>query len=674
MTAGLPSTGASARTDLATRIARRANPFFHAPSASLETVAWLDSFEPSLMPRTSALQGTVGGLGVLSARAVSGLIERGLPPAVPGDPAMRRRFAARATLALFGLGLSRLPEGRPDESLWQAGTRTGGRLLWIGSVGGAIHDAGRVVATRVPDRRGIRPWAVTTASLAGVLVWAGRRLAERTAAVEPWPVEQRSTIPASLGATAGTTVAGMMLFRAYLATRARWVDYLGDGVLKQALARTINAGLWAVGVSTAYNAGVAAIGRANEKVEPGYATPPSTEHVSGGPSSVAPFEDLGQQGRRYVIDVVTPRLVQDVLGEPAVAHPIRVFVGYDTEPLYATGRAELALEELERTGAYDRSHLLLVSPTGTGWVDQTLIETAELLTRGDIATVCIQYGRFPSFLSVQKVALGRSQFRLLLMGIRERLRGRPADQRPKVLVFGESLGAWSSSDVVMYQGIDGFDHYGIDRALWVGLPGLAKWSRNGMARGQSDLVPAGTVRVIDHPEQLTQLSELERTQLRAVILSHDNDPIAQLVPDLLVREPAWLRGERGRGVPERMRWRPVVTFWQTAIDAANAMVTVPGEFRSYGHDYRADMARVVRDAFDLPAVSADQMERLEAALRQLEIDRADRIRATSEAAATPAPSQRFDREARDRVGGVPLRTRRTSGARWLRRRQAVGTG
>jgi hypothetical protein len=57
-----------------------------------------------------------------------------------------------------------------------------------------------------------------------------------------------------------------------------------------------------------------------------------------------------------------------------------------------------------------------------------------------------------------------------------------------VLVFGESLGAWTSSDVVMFQGIEGFDHYGIDRALWVGLPWLAKWSRSGMIRGSHTLV------------------------------------------------------------------------------------------------------------------------------------------------------------------------------------------
>jgi uncharacterized membrane protein len=151
---------------------------------------------------------------------------------------------------------------------------------------------------------------------------------------------------------------------------------------------------------------VAYIGRANAKFEPGYSEPPVSPHISGGPASASPFEDLGQQGRRYATDTRTPALIESVLDERAAAHPIRVLVGFDSEPLYQSGRAELALEELEQMGAYDRRFLLLVSPTGTGWVDQTMIESAELLARGDIATACIQYGRFPSFLSIQKVALG----------------------------------------------------------------------------------------------------------------------------------------------------------------------------------------------------------------------------------------------------------------------------
>jgi uncharacterized membrane protein len=359
------------------------------------------------------------------------------------------------------------------------------------------------------------------------------------------------------------------------------------------------------------------------------------------------------------------------MGEPALAHPIRAYVGFNSEPLYQTGRAELALAELDRTGAFDRSVLLLISPTGTGWVDHTLIEAAEFLTRGDIATCCIQYARYPSFLSVQKVALGRRQFRLLLWGVKQRLAGMPPQERPRVLVFGESMGAWTSSDVVMFQGIDGFDHYGIDRALWVGLPWLAKWSRSGMTRGSSTLVPQGTVEVFDRQEQLQALAEEEKARLRAVVVSHDNDPIAVLGPDLLVQRPAWLAdGQRGRGVPEQMRWQPVGTFIQTGMDAMNAMLKAPGEFASFGHDYRADMAGVVGDAYRLPAATAPQLAAIERTLRTLEVERAERINAEHSHAAPPPPAQR---SGGDRLrGGVPLHSPRTPGARWIGRRRPMG--
>jgi uncharacterized membrane protein len=652
-------------TDVLMRVVDRANPVASRPSAPLEAGVWLDSFEPSLMPRTSQLQGVAGGLGVLSVRALSGLVEATLPPLEVGTARARRRYVIRAATGLAGAAIAQLPY-RDGESLWRSGARTVGRLLGVASAGGALHDASHALRARYPASRSIRPIAIATTTAVGLGLWAGRRLTERTAAVEPWPVEQRSTVPGSLAATAATTALGMGLARGFVLTRDRWVDYLGASVPRQVLARAINGAIWAAGTTAAYHAGVGYVGRANAKVEPGYSEPPATPSVSGSTSSLSPFEDLGQQGRRYVTDVLTPELITAVMDEPA-SHPIRVFVGFDSEPLYLTGRAELALEELDRTGAYDRRYLLLVSPTGTGWVDQTLIESVELMARGDVATVAIQYGRFPSFLSIQKVALGKGQFRLLLIGIKERLRERPPEQRPTILVFGESLGAWTSSDVVMFQGIEGFDHYGIDRALWVGLPGLAKWSRNGMARGSSDLVPEGSVLVVDRPEQLEGSIDDVRDRLRAVILSHDNDPIAQLVPDLFIQRPLWLGDERGRGVPERMRWRPLLTFWQTAIDAANAMVTIPGEFRSFGHDYRADMARVVRHAYPLPGVTEQQLDRIEAVLRRQEVERAARIDAASRTTAPPPPVHRVEATGRRIVGGVPLKVRRTGGPRWLAR-------
>jgi uncharacterized membrane protein len=78
---------------------------------------------------------------------------------------------------------------------------------------------------------------------------------------------------------------------------------------------------------------VAYVGRANQRLEPGYATSPTSPLVSGSPDSLLPFADLGQQGRRYVHDVVTPELIEQVMGEPARAHPIRTYGGFNSEPL-----------------------------------------------------------------------------------------------------------------------------------------------------------------------------------------------------------------------------------------------------------------------------------------------------------------------------------------------------
>jgi uncharacterized membrane protein len=646
----------------ARRLVEWLNPITGSPSAALETSALLDAFGPSLMPRTSRLQGVAAGLGVLAARGVGRAVDAGLRRVQPPDAGLGRHLAVRGAACAVGAAVGALSL-HEDERLPRAGLRSVGQMLTSAAVGGALYDSGMWLRARYPAQRAVRPLLVTALAVAGVAARAGRQLVARQAVIERWPVEQRNTLPAAIGVATVTEVVGSGLTRGFVTSRRAINGYLGSGWSKRVLAGVANAGLWTVGASALYNAGVAAIGRANEQVEGGYALPPSSPLLSGGPGSVSPFDDLGQQGRRYVTDVVTPEVISEVLGEPAVAHPIRTYVGFNSEPIYASGRAELALTELERTGAFDRSYLLLVNPTGTGWVDQTMIEAAELFARGDIATCCIQYGRFPSFLALQKVALGRGQFRLLLWGITQRLRERPPERRPKVLVFGESLGAWASSDVVMFAGLDGFDHYGIDKALWVGLPGLAKWSRNGMARGANALVPPGTVGVFDRHEQLATLPPEQRDRLRAVILSHDNDPIAQLSPDLLVARPEWLGDERGRGVPEGMTWSPIVTLFQVLIDAANAMVTMPGDFRSFGHDYRADMARFVLDGLGLPPASDAQIASVERFLRDLESERAARI-TTESAEAAPAPPA--ERDAAALLAGVPLRQRRTGGARWLR--------
>ena len=51
--------------------------------------------------------------------------------------------------------------------------------------------------------------------------------------------------------------------------------------------------------------------------------------------------------------------------EPARATPVQVYVGLDSAPT-AAERVDLALAEMDRAGAWDRSLIMLVSPTGTG--------------------------------------------------------------------------------------------------------------------------------------------------------------------------------------------------------------------------------------------------------------------------------------------------------------------
>jgi len=61
-----------------------------------------------------------------------------------------------------------------------------------------------------------------------------------------------------------------------------------------------------------------------------------------------------------------------------------------------------------------------------------------------------------------------------------------------------------------------------------------------------------------------------------------------------------------------MRWRPITTFFQALVDMKNAQV--PGPYRAWAHDYRADLPRFVSEVFALPATE-EQLARIDAALR-----------------------------------------------------------
>ena len=67
------------------RLAGWLNPVVASPAAPLETFAALDALGPSLMPRTSRLQGISMGLSVLGARVAAGAVERLTRAVVPAE-------------------------------------------------------------------------------------------------------------------------------------------------------------------------------------------------------------------------------------------------------------------------------------------------------------------------------------------------------------------------------------------------------------------------------------------------------------------------------------------------------------------------------------------------------------------------------------------------------------
>jgi uncharacterized membrane protein len=264
---------------------------------------------------------------------------------------------------------------------------------------------------------------------------------------------------------------------------------------------------------------------------------------------------------------------------------------------------------------------MVISPTGTGYVNYVAVETTAYLTRGDLASVAIQYSLRPSPLSLDRVAEGRMQYRMLIDAIHNALAERPPEERPRVVLFGESLGAWTSQDAFAHRGTQGLLDAGADRAIWIGTPYMSKWKAEVLGGGRPDVDPGLVGRFNDFGE-LEALDPEARRRLRYVMITHANDAVGHFGLDLLVRAPQWLgpAATRAATVPGAQQWRSPTTFVQTLVDMKNAANVIPGQFEAKGHDYRADLARFVREVYALPATD-DQLAAVEAALRTAELER-----------------------------------------------------
>jgi uncharacterized membrane protein len=619
------------------------------------------TFARSLSSRTPVDQGITTGLSVglhyllavatqdgiqaLAAEAAGTRGSRRFP-----DPAARQRaltVAADLAAVPLGLALNNAVSRGSTEAMARGVLRQAGWRLAVTGISGSLLIGSqtllRVVDTRLGGRGRIARFPVAVPVGLGVALVLERRRLRELERTEEEPAEPGPAALRSLGIAGGVVAA--------LAAVA-YAEHAAASQAGRQLARVLPGGpqLWkltghaaALGVLGA--AGIKVWDRAMQKIEAGAsgteavieadeATKLTTSSVSGHADSLVPWTALGREGRRHVLAYVRPEPLADpppgaldlsistVMGQPAKQTPAHVYVSLDSAPT-AAERVDLALKEMERVGAFDRSLIMLISPTGSGYVNYVATAAASYLTLGDVATVTLQYSKRPSPLSLSKVKGAREQNRQLWLKILQRLHDKPGP-RPRVVVFGESLGAHTSQDVFLHWGTMGPEALGIDRGIWIGTPYGSGWKHE--ITGPERLeVDQGAVAVVNDFAQLEGLGEECRRNLRFVLVSHDNDGVTKFGADLLTTAPRWLGPDRPqaadvpgaspRGIPPSMRWRPITTFFQSLIDMKNAQI--PGAYKAWAHDYRPDLARFISEIFGLPA-TPEQLVAIEAALEARE--------------------------------------------------------
>ena len=313
--------------------------------------------------------------------------------------------------------------------------------------------------------------------------------------------------------------------------------------------------------------------------------PPTEPTRAGSAESLISWEALGGRGRRFVTVAPSADDLEAFHGEP-MPDPIRVYVGLNAAET-PRERAELALAELRRTGAFDRSVLILATPTGRGWLDPGAQDTVEYLHRGDIATVTAQYSYLPSPLSLMTEGeYGVEMSRALFEEVYGYWTELPEDERPDLYLHGLSLGALNSD-----RSFDVFDIIDdpFQGALWSGPPFRSETWRT-VTRGRDENSPAWLPRfrdgrVVRFMNQHRGLDEPDTDwgNFRIAFLQYASDPVTFFDPQMVWNEPGWMSGARGPDVSPDLRWFPVVTMLQVAADMA--VGTAP---RGYGHEYAYD--------------------------------------------------------------------------------------
>jgi uncharacterized membrane protein len=336
---------------------------------------------------------------------------------------------------------------------------------------------------------------------------------------------------------------------------------------------------------------------------------PTSALRSGGPGSLVSWESLGRQGRSITGSGPSAEAIAEWTGSKA-QEPIRAYAGtVSAEDVEA--RAELAVADLERAGGFDRADLLVATTTGSGWLDAGAIDSFEYLTGGDSAVVAMQYSYLPSWLSYlvdQKKA--REAGRQLFDAVYDRWSRRPPADRPRLFVFGLSLGSFGGETAFSGE-------YDLRNrtagALFAGPPNFNTLYReftDGRDAGSHEVEPVykggRTVRFTNEVAAGVPPTSAAWDGTRVLYLQHPSDPIVWWSPRLLWDRPDWLGEPHGRDVLDEMIWIPLLTFWQVTVDLPLATAVPDGHGHTYTREFVDGWAAILQPA----GWTADKAERL----------------------------------------------------------------
>lgn len=511
------------------------HPLTGRPSAlgiALGALFFAASLTPSMIPRTGLMQGALGGV-CLGVGYLIGVTLVALWDWVAERPAPSARALTRNLRWATLIALAALIWGLWNVTAWQNG----------------IH-----LVMGLPPVETARPFTIlaTALALGGVLILLGRlfwRLKRVvTAQLEPF-------VPRRIAFASGLVVAGFVFWS------------LGNDVVLGRLLRFMDDSYAAL-----------------DALVPPEQAAPQDPLKSGSAASLLSWTSLGAAGRDWVRSGPDAAAITALSGQPAL-DPLRVYVGLNTATS-ADERAKLALAEAIRIGAFDRSVLVIATPTGTGWMDPAAFAPLDHLTGGDVAVVAMQYSYLPSWLSLfVQPDYGTESARALFRAVHSHWSALPEATRPRLYLFGLSLGARNAEVSVTLPELVAAAPQG---ALLVGPPfASVNWqqvlaSRQPGSPAWAPVVGDGAmVRVISQAPKPANATPWG--PMRVVYLQYPSDPIVFFSTDVVWRRPDWLRGPRAPDVSADLTWFPVVTFLQLSFDMMTA-TTAP---RGHGHVYAA---------------------------------------------------------------------------------------